>query len=115
MNVMPIEELIQRVVKICRRNGVRRLDLFGSFATGTALPTSDIDFVVYGCSDILKLEKDLEEIREQLLVLENYSKLDTPQIGQTYTAYADVNGRYMYKANYHPLLKIRYMYEGIVN
>ena len=52
---------------------------------------------------------------EQLLVLENYSKLDTPQIGQTYTAYADVNGRYMYKANYHPLLKIRYMYEGIVN
>ena len=62
MNVMPIEELIQRVVKICRRNGVRRLDLFGSFATGTALPTSDIDFVVYGCSDILKLEKDLEEI-----------------------------------------------------
>lgn len=52
---------------------------------------------------------------EQLLVLENYSKLDTPQIGQNYTAYADVNGRYMYKANYHPLLKIRYMYEGIVN
>lgn len=44
------------------KNGVRRLDLFGSFATGTALPTSDIDFVVYGCGDILKLEKDLEEI-----------------------------------------------------
>ena len=62
MNVMPIEELIQRVVIICRRNGVKRLDLFGSYATGTALPTSDIDFVVYGCSDILKLEKDLEEI-----------------------------------------------------
>lgn len=36
--------------------------MFGSFATGTALPTSDIDFVVYGCKDILKLEKDLEEI-----------------------------------------------------
>lgn len=62
MNVMPIRELIEQVERICRKNGVRRLDLFGSFATGTALPTSDIDFVVYGCGDILKLEKDLEEI-----------------------------------------------------
>ena len=62
MNVMTIPELIARVTEICKRNGVKRLDLFGSFATGTALPTSDIDFVVYGCKDILKLEKDLEEI-----------------------------------------------------
>lgn len=36
--------------------------MFGSFATGTATPTSDIDFVVYGCQDILKLEENLEEI-----------------------------------------------------
>lgn len=62
MNVMPVSELIDRVVAICRANGVTRLDLFGSFAAGTALPTSDIDFVVYGCPDILKLEKQLEEI-----------------------------------------------------
>ena len=62
MNVMPIPELIERVTEICRRNGVRRLDLFGSFATGSALPTSDIDFVVYGCKDLSKLELDLEEI-----------------------------------------------------
>ena len=62
MNVMPIDELIKRVTAICKRNGVKRLDLFGSFATGTALPTSDADFVVYGCKDILKLEADLEEI-----------------------------------------------------
>lgn len=41
---------------------MERLDLFGSFATETATPTSDIDFVVYGCQDILKLEEDLEEI-----------------------------------------------------
>ncbi len=62
MNVMPIPELIEKVTDICKRNHVARLDLFGSFATGTATPTSDIDFVVYGCTDILKLEKDLEEI-----------------------------------------------------
>ena len=62
MNVMPVSELINRVAEICKANGVQRLDLFGSFATGTALPTSDIDFVVYGCENIPKLEKELEEI-----------------------------------------------------
>lgn len=35
---------------------------FGSFATGTATATSDIDFVVYGCEDILQLEEALMEI-----------------------------------------------------
>lgn len=62
MNIMPVSELIDRVVDICKKNGVKRLDLFGSFATGTAAPTSDIDFVVYGCEDLLQLERDLEEI-----------------------------------------------------
>lgn len=40
----------------------QHLDLFGSFATDTTLPFSDIDFVVYGCKDILKLERELESI-----------------------------------------------------
>ena len=62
LNVMPISDLIDQVSQICKRNGVQRLDLFGSFATGTATPTSDIDFVVYGCKDLLKLERDLESI-----------------------------------------------------
>lgn len=62
MKVMPITELIDKVTEICKANGVKRLDLFGSFATGTAADTSDVDFVVYGCKDILKLEEALEEI-----------------------------------------------------
>ncbi len=48
---------------------------------------------------------------EQLIVLENYSKVVEPQIGSRYTAFADVFGRYMYQGNYHPRLKARYMYE----
>ena len=47
---------------MCKKNGVERLDLFGSFATGTATPTSDIDFVVYGCKDILNLEEQISNI-----------------------------------------------------
>ena len=60
--MMPIEEIIRRVKDICIRNGVERLDLFGSFATETATPTSDIDFVVYGCKNIFKLEEEIDEI-----------------------------------------------------
>ncbi|MDO4297667.1 MAG: nucleotidyltransferase domain-containing protein [Lachnospiraceae bacterium] len=62
MNTMPISELIEKVAEICKNNGVKRLDLFGSFATNTATPTSDIDFVVYGCKDILRLEESLAAI-----------------------------------------------------
>lgn len=62
MNTMPISELIEQVTEICKKNEVKRLDLFGSFATGTSTPTSDIDFVVYGCNNLIKLETDLEQI-----------------------------------------------------
>lgn len=62
MDVMPILEVISQVAAICKANGVKRLDLFGSFAAGTAAPTSDIDFVVYGCEDIVRLEEALLEI-----------------------------------------------------
>lgn len=62
MNVMPIQEVIDRVEDICKENGVQKLVLIGSFATGTYTPTSDIDFVVYGCADLLRLERCLEDI-----------------------------------------------------
>lgn len=62
MNTMPISELISKVTEICKKNNVTRLDLFGSFATNTATPTSDIDFVVYGCPNLLQLEDDLQQI-----------------------------------------------------
>ena len=62
MNTMPIAEVIDHVATICKKHGCKRLDLFGSFATGTAVPTSDIDFVVYGCNNLIKLETDLEQI-----------------------------------------------------
>lgn len=62
MNVMPIPELIAKVADVCKKNNVKRLDLFGSFATGTATDTSDIDFVVYGCGNFWKLENDILQI-----------------------------------------------------
>ena len=62
MSTMSIELLIQRVTEICKANNVQHLTLVGSFATGTATTTSDIDFVVYDCKNIQKLEENLESI-----------------------------------------------------
>ena len=62
MNVMPVSEVIAKVAEVCKKNKVKRLDLFGSFATGTATDTSDIDFVVYGCRYFWKLENDISQI-----------------------------------------------------
>lgn len=61
-DVMPISEVIDKVAAICRANGVKRLELFGSYATGTATSRSDLDFVVYGCDDILRLEEEILQI-----------------------------------------------------
>ena len=61
-NVMPVTELVERVREICKKSDVKHLTLFGSFATGTATKTSDIDFVVYGCKDMIRLEDAMTEI-----------------------------------------------------
>lgn len=60
--VMDVDEVIAQVERICKADGVKKLSLFGSFAKGTAAFTSDLDFVVYGCEDMDKLEQDLETI-----------------------------------------------------
>lgn len=40
---MSVSEIIREVERICRKYGVEHLSLFGSWAAGTARPTSDID------------------------------------------------------------------------
>ncbi len=46
---------------------------------------------------------------QQLIVLENMSGTKTPSIGPSYTAWADVSGRYMYNSMYYPMLISRYL------
>ncbi len=54
MNTMSIEDIIEKVTQICKNNKVEHLSLFGSFATGTATPTSDIDFAIGSPRDTLR-------------------------------------------------------------
>lgn len=62
LNVMPIEDIIKKVSAACKKCGADGLALFGSFATGTATPRSDIDFVVYGNVNSESLDEMLEQI-----------------------------------------------------
>lgn len=62
INVMPIEEVIARVSEICKECNVKHLYLFDSFAKGTNLPRSDIDFIVYGCEDMMNLSEKIDDI-----------------------------------------------------
>lgn len=45
----------------------------------------------------------------QYLALQNDTTLTSPSLGPSYTAYADVSGRYFYQDNYYPKLIARYI------
>lgn len=45
----------------------------------------------------------------KLVVLQNYSTIKTFNLGPVYDVYADVTGRYMYNAEYYPMLAARYV------
>jgi hypothetical protein len=62
MENMTIEEIIDRVTVVCKKNKITHLTLIGSFATDTATKFSDVDFVVYGCDDVGKLQEDVDNI-----------------------------------------------------
>lgn len=80
MNVMPINVLIEKVTAICKKHKVSQLKLIGSFATGTAAPTSDIDFVIYGCDDLDLLE-------EEISCIETLRKIDIFDYNSIYNQY----------------------------
>lgn len=43
---MEIDEIKEAVAPLCREFGVRRLDVYGSIARGSASPSSDVDLLV---------------------------------------------------------------------
>lgn len=59
---MTTDRIIQEVTRVCRECGVRHLSLFGSYAKGTQTAYSDMDFIVYGVSDMDELEERVDEI-----------------------------------------------------
>lgn len=56
---MEFQEIIKKITSICKENNVTSLLLFGSYAKGTNTEKSDIDIVVRGNYNFLKLEEEL--------------------------------------------------------
>ena len=59
---MSVDEIIEQVTDICKKNQVEHLSLFGSYAKGTQTPYSDLDFIVYGTVDMERLQEQVDEI-----------------------------------------------------
>ncbi|MCD8023517.1 MAG: nucleotidyltransferase domain-containing protein [Lachnospiraceae bacterium] len=59
---LSVEEILNQAECICRKHHVEHLYLFGSWATGTATETSDIDIIVKGDVDILALQDEIDAI-----------------------------------------------------
>lgn len=59
---MILEEVFQKIIEICRRNGASKVILFGSRAKETARERSDIDIAVCGVPDMEKLQEEIEDI-----------------------------------------------------
>lgn len=59
---MTADEVINKVVQICKSFGAGEVILYGSRAKGTARERSDIDIAVSGVSDMDSLTEQIEEL-----------------------------------------------------
>ncbi len=59
---MQMEEILEKVVLLCREYGASEAYLFGSRAKGTARERSDIDIAVTGVEDFEALEEAVEDL-----------------------------------------------------
>ncbi|WP_036977589.1 nucleotidyltransferase family protein [Pseudobutyrivibrio sp. MD2005] len=85
---MPIEEIITRVTDIAHKYNVKRLDLFGSFANGTATEYSDIDFIIYGCDNIDLFEEEVQNIPTlRKIDIFNYDEVCSPELREDMDKY----------------------------
>ena len=62
MSVLPLDS--PRVAEVCRRNGVTRIRVFGSYARGEASAASDIDLIAdfsapKSLLDIVRIEREM--------------------------------------------------------
>ncbi len=59
---LSVDEILNQVKAICRKYKVSHAYLFGSYATGSQTPTSDIDIVIKGGENLDALMEEIEDI-----------------------------------------------------
>ena len=88
---MTFENIMSEVEKICRANNVKHLYLFGSYAKGNNRKGSDIDIVVKGVDDIIKLKEDIDNIKTlETIDVFDYEMCKSPYLREDIDKYAKV-------------------------
>lgn len=77
---LSIEEILRQVKGLCLEHKVEHLYLFGSYATKTATPTSDIDIIIKGGKDLLLL-------KEKISLIKTLKKIDIFEYDQCKNAF----------------------------
>lgn len=75
-----IDHIQEQIVPLLREHGVVRAAVFGSYARGTAMPSSDLDLVVQfeagrTLLDLVALQQDLRESLEREVDVVTYDSL----------------------------------------
>ena len=55
------QRLEREIISIAKKNGIKKVILFGSRARGDNQAKSDVDIAVYGCRDFTNFYFDVEE------------------------------------------------------
>ena len=88
---MPFEKIIEEVEKVCKKNNVKHLYLFGSYAKGNNQPGSDIDIVVKGVDNIIKLKEDIDNINTlETIDIFNYDMCKSPFLREDIDKYGKI-------------------------
>ena len=89
---MPFDNIIKEIEKVCRNNNVKHLYLFGSYAKGNNQKGSDIDIVVKGVDNMIKLKEDIDNIKTTLETIDvfNYEMCKSPFLREDIEKYGKI-------------------------
>ena len=59
---LSVDDVLQRIIEICKELSAEKVYLYGSRAKGTNLERSDIDIAAAGVKEFERLEEAVEEI-----------------------------------------------------
>ena len=60
---LSVDEILEQIKMISQKYQIEHLYLFGSYATGTATDTSDIDIIIKGGENIRQFKDEIDNIR----------------------------------------------------
>lgn len=88
---MTFERIMSEIERVCRNNNVKHLYLFGSYAKGNSHKGSDIDIVVKGVNDIIKLKEEIDNIKTlETIDVFDYENCKSPFLREDIDKYAKI-------------------------